>query len=408
MAGRAGKRIGKLTARFVKTVRTAGLYPDGGNLYLKVEGGSKSWIFRWSSNGKARKHGLGSTITVTLAQAREKAAESRRMVGEHIDPREAHRAAAVAAAKTRTFDDAAKEYIEAHEAGWKGDKYAVQWRSSLKRYASPHFGKWPVSAIDVGLVMKALQPLWTRKTATASQLRARIEAILAWSTVRGFRSAQIPNPAAWKNNLSKLLAAPGKVHKTAHHPALPHTQLPGFMSDLRRRHGTVPRALEFLVLTAARSAEALGARWDEIDLAAKLWTVPAERMKGRRVHRVPLSARSIAIIEGMQAVGRSEFVFPGKRRGKGLGHTTLQGMLRRMDRDGITPHGFRSCFRDWVAEETNFQRETAEAALAHIVGDATEQAYLRGDALAKRRALMEAWAGYCDSRISTGKVIALR
>lgn len=283
----------------------------------------------------------------------------------------------------------------------------VQWRSSLKRYASPHFGKWPVSAIDVGLVMRVLQPLWTRKTATASQLRARIEAILAWATVRGYRSAQIPNPAAWKININKLLAAPGKVSKTAHHPALRHTQMPDFMADLRRRQGAAPRALEFLVLTAARSGEVLGARWDEIDLAAKLWTVPPVRMKGRRVHRVPLSIRAIAIIEQMQAVRRSEFVFPGKQHGKPFGHTTLQGLLRRMGHDGITPHGFRSCFRDWVAEETNFQRETAEAALAHVVGDATEQAYLRGDALAKRRALMDAWADYC-SKVESGKVIAFR
>jgi integrase len=409
MAGMAGKRVGILTARTVQAAKTPGLFGDGGNLYLNVDhNGNKSWIVRWSSGGKLHKCGLGAVHTVTLEQAREKAADARRIIRDGGNPREARRearqAVLVAQAKSMSFDDAAKAYVEGHKAGWS-DKHGKQWPATLTRYTSPVFGNLPVSAIDTGMVMRVLQPIWSSKNETASRLRGRIETVLSWARVQGYRSGE--NPALWKGHLDHLLPARGKVHKVVHHAALPYAKLPAFMRDLRKRYGVAVLALEFAILTATRTSETLDAQWSEFDLRNKLWTIPAERMKGGREHRVPLSDRAAAIVQEMQTVRNGDYVFPGAKRGKPLSNMSMLLALRRMERDDLTTHGFRATFRTWAAEKTAHQREVIEAALAHVVGDKTENAYQRGDLLDKRRRLMDAWAAYCDSRAASN-VVAIR
>ena len=387
------------------------MYGDGGNLFLKVDdGGSKSWMFRHQVGGKMRKHGLGPTHTVSLSDARERAEAIRRQLLDGIDPREARRAereaAAVAQAKSMSFDMAMEAYIDSHRAGWKSDKHAAQWKATLTAYASPVFGKLPVSAIDTGMVMRVLQPIWSSKNETAHRLRGRIEAVLSWAKAHGYRHGE--NPATWRGHLDHLLPARKKVHKVEHHAALPYAKQPAFMRALRKRFGVAALALEFAILTATRTSETLGAAWSEFELAEKLWSIRGERMKGGREHRVPLSDRAVAIVQEMQTVRHGDFVFPGAKRGKPLSNMAMLNTLKRIGRDDLTAHGFRSTFRTWAAERTNYQREVIEAALAHVVGDKTEAAYQRGDLLDKRRRLMDAWAAYCDSRATTGKVVAYR
>jgi integrase len=290
-----------------------GLYGDGG-LYLKVvHGNNKNWIVRWSSHGKVHKLGIGATHTVSLSDARERAANVRRMILDNVDPREARRAAAVAAAKTISFNDARDLYIESHKAGWKNAKHIAEWGTTLETYASPVFGKLPVSAIDVGLVMRVLEPLWTSKNATAFRLRGRIEAILSWAKVHGYREGE--NPALWRGNLDHLLPARGKVHKIEHRAALPYDQLPAFLRELRERQTVAARALEFTILCAVRTGETLHAAWCEFDLANKVWTIPAARKKADREHRVPLSDRAIDIVTEMQAAKTGDLVFARAKRG---------------------------------------------------------------------------------------------
>ena len=414
MAGMAGRRVGKLAARKVETIAKSGLYGDGANLYLKVDtSGAKSWIFRWEiGGGKVRKIGLGPLHTVSLSEARDRAEKVRKQIFDGIDPRlarrEAKAAALLAEAKAMTFDQAAEAYIEAHKAGWKSDKHASQWAATLKTYASPHFGKLPVAAIDTGLVLKALEPIWVEKTDTASKVRGRIESVLDWAKVRGYRDEKTPNPAVWKGGLKHLLPARDKVHKVEHHAALPYAELPAFMRDLRKRYGVGPLALEFCILTATRTSETLNATWDEVH--GKVWTIPAERMKGGREHRIPLCDRALAIIEDMKAIKHGKFIFPGARRGRPLSNMALLTVLRRMGRGDLTTHGFRATFKTWATERTNFQREICEVALAHDVGDKTEQAYQRGDLLDKRRRLMIAWGAYFESKpaVKASNVTALR
>jgi integrase len=411
MAGMAGRRVGRLTARQVQTIRRPGLHGDGGGLYLNVgDGGAKSWIFRHQTNGKVRKYGLGSIITVDLIDARHRAETIRRQLLDGIDPREARRAeqeaTAIAEARSISFDKATEAYIESHRAGWKSDKHVGQWQATLSTYASPVFGRLPVSAIDTGMVMRVLQPIWASKNETAHRLRGRIEAVLGWARVHGYRSGE--NPAQWRNHLDHLLPKRAKVHKVEHHAALPYHQTPDFMRDLRERFGVAPLALEFTILCAVRTSETLNADWNEFDLDDKLWTIPPARMKGGREHRVPLCDRAVAIVREMQTVKSGEFVFPGARRGRPLSNMAMLTTLRRMKRGDLTTHGFRSTFRTWAAERTNHQREVIEAALAHVNGDKTEAAYQRGDLLDKRRRLMDAWAVYCASRAATGNVVALR
>jgi integrase len=303
-----------------------------------------------------------------------------------------------------TFNACATAYINAHKAGWRNLKHAEQWTNTLATYASPVFGALPVSAIDTGLVMKAIEPLWQTKTETATRLRGRIESILGWATVRGYRTGE--NPARWRGHLDKLLPKRSKVAKVKHHAALAYTQIPEFMRKLREREGVTAKALEFIILTAARVSEAVNARWDEIDGKAAVWTVPASRMKSGREHRVPLTKEAGAVLGALEQHRQSDYVFPGWKVKKPLTGAACLELLKDMGHGDLTTHGFRSTFRDWAAEQTAFPREIAEAALAHTLRDKVEAAYQRGDLLERRRKLMEAWAAYCAK--PEGQVIPIQ
>jgi integrase len=392
------RKLGRLTPLMVGRLKERGMYPDGGGLYLQVTAtGVKSWIFRYAVDGKDRLMGLGPLHAVSLAEARAKATECRRQRVDGLDPlqvrRAAQEAARIEAAKAMSFSACAQAYIDAHKEGWKNAKHAGQWSATLQTYAYPVFGDLPVQVVDVGLVLKAIEPIWKTKTETASRLRGRIEAVLDWATVRGYRQGE--NPARWKGHLDHLLPERGKVRKVEHHPALPYAELADFMRALRQQEGVAARALDFAILTATRTNETLGASWAEFDLEAKTWTIPAERMKAGREHRVPLSAAALAIVTQWPQIGPNAPVFPGGKVGKPLSNMAMLMVLRRMGRGDLTAHGFRSTFRDWAAERTNFPRDVAEMALAHTIGDKVEAAYRRGDLFEKRRQLMEAWAKFC-------------
>ncbi len=396
------KTIGKLTALKVARDLPVGMYADGAGLYLQVTGaGAKSWIYRFSLRGKAREMGLGSLSAVRLADARTKAAECRTLRQEGIDPIEARKVrqaeAALEDAKATTFKEAADRYIELHRAGWKNAKHAAQWTNTLSTYVYPTIGALSVQAIDTELVSKVLQPIWRTKPETANRVRGRIEKVLDWAKVRGLRQGD--NPARWRGHLEIDFPARSKVKPVKHHAALPYAELPDFVVRLREQDGVAARALEFTILTAARTAEVIGATRDEADAAAKVWAVPAERMKAGKEHRVPLSSRALAILRDATALqtGDDQFVFPGGKRGKPLSNMAMTAVLRRMGHGGITVHGFRSTFRDWAAERTNFPNEVVEMALAHAVGDKVEAAYRRGDLFEKRRRLMAEWATYCNT-----------
>jgi integrase len=345
--------------------------------------------------------GMGPLHTVSLAEARKRAAEHRLRRHDGIDPIEARRAerlqARLDAAKAITFKECAEGYIKAHRAGWRNGKHAAQWEATLGTYAEPIIGNLSVQAIDTTLVLKALEPIWTAKPETAGRVRGRIEVILDWAKVRGYRQGE--NPARWRGHLDKLLPARGKVRKVEHHAALPYSKLLGFLIGLREQESISARALEFTILTAARTGEVIGVRWSEIDLINKTWTVPAGRMKAGREHRVPLSPRALAILEDMQEHRHADdgFVFPGGKPGKPLSNMAFLMLLRRMDRGDLTAHGFRSSFRDWAAERTNFPPEVAEMALAHTVSDKTVAAYNRSDLFERRRRLMQQWATFCTT-----------
>jgi integrase len=394
---------------------------------------NRYWLFRYAdrNTGKDRQLGLGPLDTVTLAAARVAARECREQLLAGLDPVEQRRAQrasnAFADAKAMTFDQCRDAYIAAHRAGWRNVKHAKQWTATLTTYVTPIFGNLSVSAIDTGLVLKVLEPIWETKSETASRVRGRIEAILDWARVRGFRTGE--NPARWRGHLDKLLPAKSKVRKVEHHPALPYGRISVFMSDLNGRGGTAAKALQFTILTVARSDETISMRGDEIDMAAKLWTVPPERMKGKREHRVPLSEPALAIIRemmpaGPEGIGR-KYVFPGAKPGRPLSNMAMIELIRRLNAErkvvglprwtdpkqggrDVVPHGFRSSFRDWAAERTNFAREVAEAALAHISGDETERAYQRSDLFEKRRRLMTAWGEYCLKPQASSTVTPLR
>jgi integrase len=377
-----------------------GMHPDGFGLYLAVAGsGAASWVYRYKIDKRPHEMGLGSVDDITLAMARDRRDEARRKILDGVDPiedkRARRRAAKVKAATAMTFADAAKAYIAAHSAGWKNDKHAAQWPSTLEAYAYPHFGALPVAAVDVGLVMKAIEAIWTTKPETAGRVRGRIESVLDWATARGYR--QGANPARWRGHLENLLPKRSKVARVVHHPALPYPEIADFVAALRKQEGVAARALEFSILTAARTGEVIGARWDEINLDEKLWTVPAERMKAGREHRVPLSDAALAIIKKMAARRQGDYVFSGDKTGRSISNMAMLMTLRRMKRSDLTAHGFRSTFSDWCAEKTNFPSEVREMALAHSVGDKVEAAYRRGDLFAKRRQLAEAWAKYCTA-----------
>jgi integrase len=355
--------------------------------------------------------GLGSIVTVSLADARAAASECRRLRLQGIDPidhRNGVRAAArLDAAKAMTFDECRDAYVAAHRASWRNAKHQAQWISTLDTYASPTLGNLPVQSIDVALVMKVLEPIWGAKPETASRLRGRIERILDWAKARGFRSGE--NPARWRGHLDQLLPARSKIRNIRHHAALPFDDIAAFMLDLRERDSVAARALEFVILTAARTGEALGATWDEIDFRTRTWIIAAHRMKGHREHRVPLSDDAIRVLEEVQSVqSGGKFVFPGHRHHKPLSNMAMLNVLRRMGRVEVTTHGFRSSFRTWAAERTGFPREVVESALAHVLGNKVEAAYQRGDLFDKRRRLMDEWARYCAASASGGTVVPIK
>jgi integrase len=411
-------RTGKLSAVEVAKAKGPTVLHDGGGLYLRVsETGTKSWVFRFQLDGKRRDMGLGPYPDISLAEARGRATEHRKLRHDGIDPIEAkeaqRHAQRLSVARGRTFREMAEEFIGRKEAGWRNAKHRQQWRNTLATYVYPVFGQLPVAAIDSGLVVQVLDPIWMEKPETAVRVRGRIEAVLDAATVRGFR--QGPNPAQWKGNLAHILPARARVRKVAHHAALPFDEMPAFLTALQTRSGIAARALEFAIFTAGRTAEVLGATWGEIDADVKVWSVPAERMKAGREHRVPLSDPALALLDTLRPLALMRAgepdpgapVFPGPRRALQMSNMTMLMLLRRMKRNDLTAHGFRSTFSDWAAERTAYPREVVEMALAHAVENKVEAAYRRGDLFEKRRKLMEAWAGFCTTR-ATGSVTPIR
>jgi integrase len=405
------KKVERLSALAVAKANEPGLYPDGAGLYLRVgRGGAKSWAFRFMLNRKAREMGLGGLTKVSLADARRKATDARRLLADGLDPLTAksERTAAqrVEAARSMTFDQCAEAYIRVHEASWRNPKHRQQWRNTLATYVTPVFGSLPVADIHVAMVMKVVEPLWSAKPETANRLRGRIETVLDWAKARGYRAGE--NPARWRGHLDQLLPKKSKIRKVRHHPALPYDELGAFMKTLQGQPGTAAAALEFLILTAGRTNEVIGARWLETDAEQGVWNVPAERMKGGRDHRVPLSSAALAVLKRMQGLG-GEFVFRGPKADRPLSNMAMLTLLGRMGRGDITAHGFRSTFRDWAAERTNFSNEVIEMALAHAIDDKVEAAYRRGNLFDKRRRLMDAWAEFCSKpAASRSEVISLR
>lgn len=400
----------RLSPAEVAKKRDPGYYPDGGGLYLQVSPArTRSWIYRFTLRGRSREMGLGSLNAVGLADARRKASECRGLLAEGTDPieaRDAQRAQdALTDARSITFAKAAERYVAAHKPGWRNAKHADQWENTLETYAEAVIGRLPVADVDTSLVLRVLEPIWTEKPETASRLRGRIEAVLDWATVRGHRTGD--NPARWRGHLAALLPARSSVAAVKHHAALPYASIGDFVAEVRKLEGVAARALEFTILTAARTGEVIGATPGEFDLQKALWTIPAERMKARREHRTPLSPRALEIVRE-QIKGRTAFVFSGQREGRALSNMAMLELLKRTGHGDLTVHGFRSTFRDWAAEQTAFPHELAEMALAHAVGDKVEAAYRRGDMFAKRARLMAEWAKWCERTGKAGKVTPLR
>lgn len=380
-----------------------GLHAAGGatGLYLRVAPtGARNWILRVTIGNRRRDMGLGGWPDVPLAEARERARLARRKIEEGIDPIEARKSTKGVLRATPSFAECAKRTIEAKRPEWKSAKHAEQWKNTLDAYAKPAIGNMPVDMVELRHVVEILSPIWTEKTETATRLRMRIEAVLAWATVSGYRKGD--NPARWRGNLDAVLAKPGKVAKVQHHKALPFDDAQAFVADLRLREATAARALEFLILTATRSGEVRGATWQEVDLDNALWTIPAERMKASKEHRVPLSKRAVELLRAMPRMAGSDFVFPAARGGQ-LSDNAISQLLRRMKVDAV-PHGFRSTFRDWAAERTTYPQHVAEMALAHTIGDKVEAAYRRGDLFDKRKKMMADWAKF----ITTPAVVPTR
>jgi integrase len=383
---------------------------------------ARTWVLRYEFAGRRRDMGLGGYPEVPLAKAWEKAREARDKLRAGIDPIDERRAARsalkAAQALALTFKQAARDYIAAHSSAWKNPKHRAQWAATLAEYAYPVIGNVPVRDLEIAHMTRVLEPIWQAKTETASRLRGRIERVLDWATVRGYRSG--PNPARWKGNLDTLLPAPARLARNEHHAALPLGELGAFMAELRRREGTAARALEFAILTAARSGEVRGALWGEIDLGAKVWTVPSSRMKAQREHRVPLSERAVELLRRLPRAQKMQLVFAAPNGGT-LSDMSLGAVMRRMNdgaedqrprwidpRSGkpVVPHGLRSTFRDWASERTNYPREVTEMALAHRIDDKVEAAYRRGDLFDKRRRMMNDWARFCARIPRKGRVTA--
>jgi integrase len=390
----------KLTAAEVKSLG-AGRHGDGGGLYIDRDGDGRSrWVFMWKRNGKRREMGLGSAGPggVTLAKARVEAAKAREVVQNGGDPIEARDAVPAETAPVPTFGEVADAFVADLSPQWRNEKHRAQWAMTLKLYAAP-LRPLPVDRVDTAAVLEVLKPIWTAKAETASRVRGRIERVLDAARAKGHRIGE--NPARWRGHLDHLLPKRQRLTR-GHHAAMPYEEVPEFIVELRGREAVAALALEFLILTAARSGEVLGATWDEMDLDAKVWSVPASRMKVGREHRVPLTARAVEILEKAKPLRNGDHVFPGQSTKKPLSGMALEMLMRRLKRDAFTVHGFRSSFRDWAGEVSTFPREVAEAALAHTIGDATERAYRRGDALEKRRKLMDAWSRACCLRAIGG------
>lgn len=384
------RQIHKLSARSVATQTKIGRHADGNGLYLSISAnGGRRWVYLYRRDGRLREKGLGSASTVSLKDARLAAEAVRKQLREGIDPIDSK----VKPVTSKTFSECAEAFIASNEKAWKNAKHRDQWKNTLKTYAEPHIGKLPIDRISVDDVLKAIEPIWTTKTETASRVRGRIEAVLDWAAARGYRDSD--NPARWRGHLDKVLPPTRKVAKVRHHPALPYKDIPAFMADLRQRDSISARALEFTILTAARTGEVTGAKWDEIDDNNKVWTVPADRMKAGVEHHVPLSDRALAILKDIPRDG--DFIFVGMKPSEGLSNMSMLALLKRMDRSDLTTHGFRSTFRDWAAETTEFPNELVEMALAHTIRNKAEAAYRRGNMLERRRALMNAWAIYCEA-----------
>jgi len=414
------RQLNKLTALQVNRLATPGLHGDGGGLTLQItKAGVKSWLFRYMRDGTAHGMGLGPTHTISLSEARQKALEARKQLIDGLNPlvvkKQKQQERLLERAKMMTFDQCSKAYIDAHKASWKNAKHIEQWTNTLRTYASPVFGDLPVASVDTGLVVRCLGPIWQSKTETASRLRGRIESVLGWATTSGFRTGE--NPARWKGHLENLLASINKSSRTKNHPSLHWQRIGEFIGALKTRDGTASRAVEFAILTASRSGEVRGAKWSEFDFKENLWTIPAERMKARREHQVPLSKAALGVLALMRQQSTTlhsdgaktqmdQFVFAGTKE-QALSDMSLTAVIRRMNSDvekpiwidaageGITVHGFRSTFRMWAAETTAYPREVAEHALAHQLPDAVERAYQRGTQFAKRQSLMAEWGAYC-------------
>lgn len=405
------KRAKELSALEVGRLTATGLHAVGGvpGLYLQINGPAKSWILRAIVGSKRRDMGLGGYPAVTLAQAREKARAARDSIDAGTDPilarQQAKSALRAAQASAITFAEAARRFIDAKSDEWRNSKHRAQWENTLDTYAFPIMGSLHVQDVKQTHVLAVLEPIWREKTETASRLRGRIESILDWATARHYRSGE--NPARWRGHLDHILAKPTKIARVKHHSALPVDDMPAFMVDLRKREGSAARALELAILTATRSGEVRGATWTEVDLDAALWTIPAARMKAGKEHRVPLSDAAAKLLKALPRFEGTDLVFPGSK-GKPLSDMTLTAVMRRMNVDAV-PHGFRSTFRDWVSERTNYPHELAEMALAHAIGNKVEAAYRRGDMLEKRRQLMAAWAKFCEApRAAGGGVLEMK
>ena len=393
----------KLTARGVAALSKPGKHSDGGGLYLRIDSdGSlvrRRWIFRFVFRDRTREMGLGGYPEVSLGDARKARDAAEKVVQSGQDPIAARDDAHRAQIAKPTFGEIADALIEAKRSEWRNDKHRAQWKMTLEIYAAP-LRQRPVDEIDTDAILSVLQPIWQSKAETASRLRGRIETVIDAARARGYIPRNEANPARWRGHLDKLLPKRAKLTR-GHHAALPYDKMPAFIAQLRARDAITALALEFCILTAARSGEVLGAQWTEVDLEKKLWTVPAARMKAAREHRVPLSRRANEILKGLHATATDAFIFPGQKADKPLSGMAMEMLLRRMDMNGITVHGFRSAFRDWAGNDTDFARELAEAALAHVIGDHAEQAYRRGDALEKRRKLMDAWGEFCEPASTT-------
>lgn len=398
------RQINRLNSRTADSLKKPGRHADGGGLYLVItKSGARSWMFLFRAAGRLREMGLGSTQAVSLAKARELASRARAQVAEGVDPIEARRADR--SKKGDTFREVAEALHATKKGGWRNERYNHQWLNEMERHCG---AIWTKHVADIGVadILAVLRPIWSTKSATASRLRGRLEQVLDAAKVQGLVAEDRSNPARWKANLAHLLSRQPKL-KQGHLAAMNFTDVPEFVAELRSRMATTARCLEFLILTAGRSGEVLGARWAEIDRGKKLWVIPASRMKGGVEHRVPLCARAIEILDEMVPIGNGhEFVFPGTKQGTSLSSMSLLMLIRRMKRD-ITVHGFRSSFRDWCGELTAFPRDLAEIALAHLVGNQVERSYRRGDAIERRRQMMQAWADYCSGE-QAENVVQLR